>query len=115
VPQAAFCTIQLTANPPDPPVSGLLSLSPRQCAASTSTNLWPIAGYGPAPDLCCTAVLHRRASSHPHGLRWPTVSGPCTQAQAATVQRPLFGPPASMQPGPTGQVTVQGQPYYMEA
>ena len=39
----------------------------------------------------------------------------CAQAQTATVQRPLFGPAASMQPGPTGQVTVQGQPYYMEA
>ena len=39
----------------------------------------------------------------------------CAQGSTTTVQRPLFGPPASMQPGPTGQVYVQGQPYYMEA
>ena len=34
---------------------------------------------------------------------------------AATVQRPLFGPPANSEPGPTGQVVVMGQPYYKEA
>ena len=29
------------------------------------------------------------------------------------MQRPLFGPPAAMQPGPTGQVQVQGCPTTM--
>ncbi len=32
-----------------------------------------------------------------------------------TVQRPIFGPPAASEPGPTGQVVVMGQPYYKEA
>ena len=48
----------------------------------------------PAPDKCIIA--------------------PMLTQESYTVQRPLWGPPAAMQSGPTGAVYVQGTPYYQE-